>query len=157
VLESVVKSQFIPGHLVISSLRNVLASRVFNDLQTLFPSASLQSEVTPCFSFASALVCNSRKSAHFPPFVFLHLHTLFHSFTKSDSPSLLFSVACALFAKNGGYTPASRHFRILLASDTISRRGWLAVHITRCAFRLPKPPIALSTSMRSLDEISPAV
>jgi hypothetical protein len=102
VLQCVVKSEFIPARLVISSLRSVFASCVFNDLQTLFPSASLQSEVTPCFSFASALVCNSRKSAHFPPFVFLHLHTLFHSFTKSDSPSLLFSVACALFGRNRG-------------------------------------------------------
>jgi hypothetical protein len=71
----------------------------FNDLQTLFPSAPFQSGITPSFSFACPHVCTSRKSANIRSFVFLHLHTLFHSFTKSDSPFLLFSVACAHFAK----------------------------------------------------------
>ena len=83
----------------------------FKNLQTLFHPGHPPLQLTLFSSSVSTLFCICSKAASFRSFVFLHLHTLFHSFAKSDSLSPVLSVVCALFAKRRGVHPCP-DFRI---------------------------------------------
>jgi len=143
------------------SIRSFLVPFVFLCFQALTHSSSDHAsspELTSVFLLLPSLL-HLRKKCEFPILCFLALtHFLFTLFAKSDSPSPIFSVACTLFAKKKGRGTPSPDFRIPRASDTIPRRGLVAIpnHSWRVPAS-PKVPIALSTSTRSLDEICPAV
>jgi hypothetical protein len=79
----------------------------------------------------------TKKNAGFRPFVFLHLHTLPQRVIRQTS---LFQPLADPGKKTGGRRCASADFRILLASDTIPRRGWLPFQTTYCAFGLAQSP-----------------
>jgi hypothetical protein len=58
-------------------------------------------------SHSSLFALSSRQERNFRPFVFNHLHTLFHSLQRSDTPSRFFSIASTLFARVPGTRPPS--------------------------------------------------
>ena len=83
------------------------ASSVFNHLQTLLRTTHLQPELTPVFSFTSVFFCICGKSVDFRSFVFLHLHTPFHSFTRVIGHHQSFQSLAHSLQENrgvGGYT-----------------------------------------------------
>ena len=94
--------------------------------------------------------------------MFANIRAILHCESDSESRSppirsflVPFGTLCK---KQGGRGTPFPDFRIRLASDTIPRRGLVAIpnHSWRVSAS-PKVPIALSTSTRSMDEICPAV
>ena len=62
-------------------------------------------------SHSSLFALSSRQERNFRPFVFNHLHTLFHSLQRSDTPSRFFSIASTLFARVPGTRPPPHQIR----------------------------------------------
>jgi len=133
VLLSFVKWPPSPARLAACPATLIVSCCDFKNLQTLFHPGHPPLQLTLFSSSVSTLFCICSKAASFRSFVFLHLHTLFHSFAKSDSLSPVLSVVCALFAKRRGYTPAR-----------------ISAYLPPCRFRYNLSPCLVAVLSRSL-------
>ena len=121
---------------------------VFNNLRTLFSSASSLSHLTPCFSDTSAHFPVAPQNRKFLSFVFFHLRTLCK---RAFCHLVSFQPLPHSLQKNRA-VPHPPRFRIRCGSATISRRGPVAVPFWNCAARFATTPERLLRSSRSLDE-----